>query len=142
MSGALRRIALIASAGAAICACGADTEPGAQMGPSGLPHPRAGLWRWASGAAGVRQLCFSGQVLTVLAPRPGCTALRQVMTRDGAFVVEAHCAAGPVRRIYAKAWGDFDRAFFTNVTVGDASDHAEYHYIGPCRPGQKPDDAP
>lgn len=141
--GAARRIALwLCASFAALAACGADNDPGAPVSVAALPHPKAGLWRWSSGVVGVKDLCLSGQVLSVLEPRPGCPAVRQVVTRNGAYIVEAHCPTGAVRRLYARAWGDFDRVFWTDVTVGEAADHAEYRYLGACAPGQKPDDTP
>jgi len=139
---AVRRIALMGLAISGLAACGGDSDPGRPVTLAELPHPKPGLWRWSSGAGGVRQLCLSGQVLGVLAPRPGCPVVRQVVLRDATYVVEAKCAGGTVRHISARAWGDFDRAFSTDVQLTDVADHAEYRYLGPCPAGQKPDDAP
>ena len=141
--GAGTRIALVSFACAALAACGAaSSDSGAAVATSALPHPKPGLWLWASGATGVKRLCLSGQVLGVLEARPGCPVIRQVVTREGVYIVESRCAGGAVSRIYAKAYGDYDRDFSTDVVVADVSDHAEYRYLGPCPPGQSPDDAP
>ena len=116
------------------------------MAATALPHPKAGLWQWSSQAAGQKQLCLSGQLLTPLAARPGCPILRQIRTASGAYVVEAKCQAGQVSRTWAKSAGDYGRAFSIDVIIddshGDISDHADYRYLGPCAPGQRPDDAP
>ena len=137
--GAVRGLVAIAGACLAVAACGAPMS-GDAIGEAQLPHPKAGLWRWTSQAAGVRQLCLSGRVLTVLAERPGCPVSRRVRTDDGAFAVEADCG-GQVGRLSARAQGDFDRDFVTDVAIGPARDHAEFRYVGACAPGQKPDDA-
>jgi hypothetical protein len=111
-----------------------------------LPHPKGGLWQWKSQAAGSRQLCLSGQLLAPLAARPGCPVTRRIRTFSGAYVVEARCPSGQVSRTWAKTSGDYARAFSVDVIIddshGDISDHADYRYLGPCAPGQRPDDQP
>src|SRR5690348_16047570 len=98
----LRTAILIACAAAvcdAISACGPNPvdDAGAAVDASALPHPKPGLWQWNSRMAGSRQLCLSGQLLTVFAERPGCPVVRRVKTSDGAFIVEAACSAGAVK---------------------------------------------
>ena len=135
---------MVALACASLGACGAQApaDPGTPVATSALPHPKPGLWSWTSGVTGAKRLCLSGQTLSVLDARPGCPVVRQVVMRDGSYIVEARCAGGPVSHLYARASGDFDQAFSTDVTVGDVSDHANYAYLGACPAGQKPDDQP
>jgi hypothetical protein len=142
--GVFRGFGVVALACASLGACGAQApaDPGTPVAAAALPHPKPGLWQWSSRVSGVKRLCLSGQTLSVLDTRPGCPVVRQVVTRDGSYIVEARCAGGPVNRTYARAGGDFDHAFSTEVTVGDVSDHADYAYLGPCPAGQKPDDTP
>jgi hypothetical protein len=135
--------------GAALASCGSripPAEPGTPVTAAALPHPQAGLWKWTSQAAGQKQLCLSGQLLTPLAARPGCPISRQVRTASGAYVVEAKCQAGQVSRTWAKTSGDYGHAFSVDLVIndnrGDISDHAEYRYLGPCATGQRPDDQP
>jgi len=135
--------------GAALASCGSKIppeEPGAPVAIAALPHPKAGLWRWTSQASGEKQLCLSGQLLNTLAARPGCPVSRQIRTASGAYVVEARCQTGPVGRTWAKATGDYGRAFSLDIVVndsrGDVSDHADYRYLGACAPGQRPVDLP
>jgi hypothetical protein len=142
---AAQGIAVAACVGAFLGSCGADAPrepPGAAVSVDQLPHPKPGLWRWTSRAGGTRDLCLSGQLLTVLAVRPGCPVVRQVRTTDGAFVVEAHCQDGPVKVTSVKVRGDYNTAFAADVSLGDVSDHADYLYLGACAAGQKPDDQP
>jgi hypothetical protein len=143
--------AILASAAIAgsLAGCGSRVPPeeaGSPVAATALPHPKAGLWQWNSRAGGRKQLCLSGQVLSPLAPRPGCPTSRQVRTISGAYVVETRCQSGPVSRTWAKAAGDYNRAFSLDIAVsdsrGDISDHADYRYQGPCAPGQHPDDLP
>ena len=116
------------------------------MAAAALPHPRPGLWKWSSHAGGQKQLCLSGQLLAALAARPGCPISREIRTAGGAYVVEAKCANSPVSRTWAKAAGDYNKAFTLDVAIndnrGDITDHADYRYLGPCAPGQHPDDQP
>ena len=135
--------------GAALASCGSripPAEPGTPVAAAALPHPKSGLWKWASQAGGQKQLCLSGQLLAPLAARPGCPIARQIRTASGAYVVEAKCEAGQVSRTWAKSSGDYERAFSLDIVVDDSrgniSDHAEYRYLGPCAPGQRPDDQP
>ena len=144
-----RAILAAVGLGAALASCGSripPEEPGAPVAVSALPHPKAGLWLWKSQASGEKQLCLSGRLLTSLAARPGCPVTRQIRTASGAYVVEAKCQAGQVRRTWAKAAGDYDRDFTLDVVVddsrGDVSDHSEYRYLGACAAGQHPDDQP
>lgn len=116
------------------------------MAATALPHPKPGLWRWSSHAAGQKQLCLSGQLLSALAARPGCPISRQIRTASGAYVVEAKCDNSPVSRTWAKAAGDYNKAFTLDFVIndsrGDITDHADYRYLGPCAPGQHADDQP
>ena len=144
-----RAILVAAGVGASLAACGSKIppqEPGAPVAAAALPHPKAGLWKWASQAGGQKQLCLSGQLLAPLTARPGCPISRQIRTGGGAYVVEASCQTGPVSRTWAKTRGDYDRAFSLDIVIadsrGDISDHADYRYLGPCAPGQRPDDQP
>jgi hypothetical protein len=120
-------------------------EPGRPVAEAALPRPKAGLWSWSSQAAGQKRLCLSGQILSALAARPGCPQTRRVRNAIGAYVVETRCAAGSVRRTWAKSVGDYSRAFSVDVAIDDAravvTDHQDYRYLGPCAPGQRPDDA-
>lgn len=112
------------------------------MTEAALPHPKAGLWEWDSVAAGKKQICLSGQVLTVLEARPGCPVSRRVKTADGSYVVAAECADGPVKTTWARAHGDFSSDFQVDIQLGDVSDHATARYLGPCPEGRHPDDSP
>jgi hypothetical protein len=135
--------------GAALASCGSKLPPeelGTPVAAAALPHPKAGLWKWSSHAGGVKQLCLSGELLAALADRPGCSISRQVHTAAGAYVVESKCENSPVSRTWAKTAGDYNRAFTLDVAIddarGDITDHADYRYLGPCAPGQHPDDQP
>ena len=143
--------AILAAAGVAgaLAGCGSRSppeEPGAPVTSAALPHPKAGLWQWSSHAGGQKRLCLSGQLLTPLTPRFGCPTSRQIRTISGAYVVETRCESGQVSRTWAKTTGDYNRAFSLDIAVndsrGDISDHADYRYLGPCAPGQRPDDVP
>jgi hypothetical protein len=144
-----RAIIVAAGLGAVLAACGPDIpsdEPGTPVSPAALPHPKAGLWAWISQAGGQKRICLSGQLLSVLAERPGCPLIREIRTFSGAFVVIAQCQDSPVRRTWARCDGDYTKAFSVDTRVddtrGDVSDHADYRYLGPCPPGQHPVDQP
>jgi hypothetical protein len=126
-----------------LAACGPDAPPqtpGTPVSEQALPHPTAGLWEWDSRAAGRKQLCLSGQVLSVLAERPGCPVTRRVRAADGSYVVEAACGGG--RSTWARAQGDFSSAFSADIHLGDVADHADARYLGPCPAGRRPHDQP
>lgn len=144
-----RAILVAAGLGASLASCGSKLppeEPGTPVAASALPHPKPGLWRWSSQAGGQKQLCLSGQPLVALAVRPGCAVSREIRTAGGAYVVEAKCENSPVSRTWAKAAGDYNKVFTLDVVIddsrGDITDHADYRYLGPCAPGQRPDDQP
>ena len=146
---AFRAFIVVAGFGAVLAACEPGIppdEPGTPVAPAALPHPKAGLWDWISQAGGEKRVCFSGQLLSVLAERPGCPLTREVRTASGAYVVEARCQNSPVRRTWARCAGDYAKAFSVDMRIddtrGDISDHADYRYLGPCPAGQHPDDAP
>ena len=136
---------MLATACGWLVACGPGEPaptPGTPVSEAALPHPRAGLWEWDSHAGGHRQLCLSGQVLSVLAERPGCPVTQRVKATDGAYVVQATCADGPVKSTWARAQGDFSSAFSADIRLGDVADHADARYLGPCPAGRHPDDQP
>jgi hypothetical protein len=144
-----RAIVVAAGLGAALAGCVArfpPREPGTPVSAAALPHPKPGLWSWSSQAGGAKRLCLSGQLLSALAARPDCPVTRQIRTDAGAYVVEASCRTGQVGRTWAKSSGDYARAFTVDIVIedarGDVADHANYRYLGPCAPGQHPDDAP
>jgi hypothetical protein len=138
-----------AGLGAALASCGSripPPEPGAPVSEAALPRPKAGLWSWTSQAGGEKRLCLTGQILSPFAERPGCPQTRRIRNPLGAYVVETKCAAGTVRRTWARSSGDYGRAFSVDVAIDDnhagVSDHQDYRYLGPCAAGQRPDDAP
>ena len=144
-----RAIIVVAGLGAVLAACGPGAppdEPGTAVATTALPHPKAGLWAWSSQAGGQRRICFSGQLLSALAERPGCPLKRQIRTANGAYVVEASCQNSPVRRTWARSAGDYASAFSVDIRIddtrGDITDHADYRYLGPCPAGQHPVDQP
>ncbi len=106
------------------------------------PHPRAGLWRWTSQTAGAKDVCLSGQLLSVFASRPDCPPARRWRTASGAYEVRIACQAGPAGGVYARAQGDFNSAFQIDLRLGEATDHIDARYLGPCPPGRRPDDQP
>jgi len=81
-----------------------------------------------------------------LAVRPGCAVSREIRTASGAYVVEAKCENSPVSRTWAKTAGDYGKLFTLDIVIddsrGDITDHADYRFLGPCAPGQHPDDQP
>jgi hypothetical protein len=124
---------------------------GPQLTDADMPHPKPGLWDVKSAAAGERQTCLSGPVLTVFAARPGCTQISRQRTADGGLVMDSQCSDDTgVSHTNVSATGDFQSAFSVTLAASASlksganmpsmTDHMDYRYLGDCPAGRHPDD--
>jgi hypothetical protein len=145
-------------------ASGSVSAPGgaAASGPdqvinfSDLPHPRAGLWQMVQddgdGKPSTDTTCLSGKTPTVKMPKD-CSQFTIKRTFLGAYVMDMNCASPDFTMVsHAEMTGDFQSKMSSNMTMTITTKahpaaqttkmHGEYSYVGPCAPGQTPDDEP
>jgi hypothetical protein len=120
-----------------------------------LPHPRAGLWQNTiddgDGKPATTTSCFSGKTPAMPKMPTGCSQLNIKRTFLGHIVMDMNCATPDFTMVmHSEATGDFQNSMSSDATMtmsmkGSAPHtskmHSEAHYIGPCAPGQTPDDA-
>jgi hypothetical protein len=145
-------------AGAAAPASGAAP---AQGGPdtvldfSALPHPRAGLWQTVTdtgdGQPETTTSCFSGKMPNIKMPA-SCSKVSFKRTFTGAIVSDMDCGSpGGAYHMtsHSVGTGDFQSTWASDGVLTlemrgrppqVVKTHAEAKYLGPCPPGQKPDD--
>jgi|HubBroStandDraft_6_1064221.scaffolds.fasta_scaffold1458967_1 hypothetical protein len=147
-----------AAAGGAPGAGGAPSAsgPDVQINLSDLPHPRGGLWQNTiddgDGKPAVTTSCLSGRMPTMPKMPAGCSQLSIKRTFLGHIVMDMNCATPDFTMVmHSEATGDFQNNMSSDATMTMSSKqmpakttkmHTEAHYLGPCAPGQTPDDAP
>ncbi|HVM98647.1 MAG TPA: DUF3617 family protein [Caulobacteraceae bacterium] len=144
---------------------GATAAPGAQAqgGPdtvidfSALPRPRAGLWQNViddgDGHPDTTTSCLSGKMPNIKLPK-NCSQMSFKRTFLGAIVMDMDCGApnGAYHfTAHTVATGDFQSSMVSDGTMTMQmqgrppqviKSHTEAKYLGPCAPGQKPEDEP
>jgi hypothetical protein len=139
-----------ASAGGGAAASGPDV----QLNFSDLPRPRAGLWQTVidegDGKPNSMTSCLSGKVPSMPKMPPGCSQFSVKRTFLGHIVMDMNCATPEFTMVmHSEATGDFQTSMSSDATMTMSSKqmapkttkmHSEAHYMGPCAPGQKPDD--
>jgi hypothetical protein len=136
--------------------------PGAGAGPSGgdqvvnfsdLPRPRAGLWQEVlddgDGSPDTSTTCLSGKAPTVKMPQ-GCSQFTIKHTILGAYVMDMNCATPQFSMVsHGQMQGDFQSSITSDMTMTmtvpgqparTTKMHSVFRYMGPCAPGQTPDD--
>ncbi len=120
---------------------------------SDLPHPKAGLWQETmddgDGKPSNETMCLSGKVPNVKMPK-GCSQFTLKRTFMGAIVMDMNCAEPEFTMVsHGQITGDMQSQMSSDMTMTmtmkgqparTTKMHTEAHYLGPCAPGQKPDD--
>ena len=145
-----------AAAGGAPGAAAAPTSgPDVQITLADLPHPKAGLWQNViddgDGKPDTITSCLSGKTPSMPKMPPGCSQFSIKRTFLGHLVMDMNCTTPQFSMVmHSEASGDFQTNMSSDATmtmsgksVGTRTTkmHTEAHYVGPCAPGQKPDDA-
>jgi hypothetical protein len=144
-----------ATAGAGAPAGAAPTSgPDVEINMSDLPHPKAGLWQNTiddgDGKPTNMTTCLSGKTPTMPKMPPGCSQFSIKRTFLGHIVMDMNCATPEFTMVmHSEAQGDFQNSMSSDATMTMSSKqmaprttkmHSEAHYLGPCAPGQKPED--
>ena len=122
---------------------------------SALPRPRAGLWQTVTdtgdGQPETTTSCFSGKMPNIKMPAT-CSKVSFKRTFTGAIVSDMDCGSpgGAYHMIsHSVGTGDFQSTWASDGVLTlemrgrppqVVKTHAEAKYLGPCAPGQKPDD--
>jgi hypothetical protein len=136
-------------------AAGAPTSgPDVQINFSDLPHPKAGIWQNViddgDGKPDTITSCLSGKTPTMPKMPAGCSQFTIKRTFLGHIVMDMNCTTPQFTMVmHSEATGDFQSNMSSDATMTMSSPqmpakttkiHTEAHYVGPCAPGQTPDD--
>jgi hypothetical protein len=132
---------------------GADTT----LTMADLPHPKAGLWETTITDTDLPKPstdtnCLSGQAPSMTKMPEGCADLSIKRTFTGQIVIDANCKTPQFTMVaHSVSTGDFQTHMSTDsestMTMQGqpprmSKMHIDAHWVGPCAPGQKPDDLP
>jgi Protein of unknown function (DUF3617) len=146
--------ATAAAGGAPGAAAAPNSGPDVQITLADLPRPKAGLWQNVidngEGKPDTLTSCLSGKTPTMPKMPPGCSQFSIKRTFLGHLVMDVNCATPQYSMVmHSEASGDFQTNMSSDATMTMSSKqmgthttkmHTEAHYVGPCAPGQKPDD--
>jgi hypothetical protein len=138
-----------ASAGGA-----ATSGPDVQINMSDLPHPKAGMWQNViddgDGKPATMTSCLSGKTPTMPKMPAGCSQFSMKRTFLGHIVMDMNCTTPQFTMVmHSEATGDFQSNMSSDATMTMSEPnmparttkmHTEAHYVGPCAPGETPDD--
>jgi len=133
-----------------------SSGPDTPLAYADLPHPRAGLWQTTTdngdGHPDTSTTCLSGQAPAMAKMPDGCAQPSIKRTFTGQIVIDASCKTPHFSMTgHSVSSGDFQNHVSTDsetsMTMGSqptrsSKIHIDSRWIGPCPPGQKPDDAP
>jgi hypothetical protein len=163
-AGALATIALLTAcgpkAGGASTSVGAPgagapaSGPDVAIGLTDMPRQRAGLWKNViddgDGKPDVETSCASGKISALPKMPAGCSQPRLKRTLLGAYVMDLNCATPKYTMVeHAVLTGDFQTHVSGDMTMTMSINqaptqtiktHNDATWLGPCAPGQKPDD--
>jgi hypothetical protein len=142
-----------AGGGGASTTASAGGDGGQTVDFSALPHPRGGLWQETlddgDGKPSVTTSCLSGKTPVMKVPKD-CSQFTFKKTLLGAYVMDMACTMdGGSMSAHAEMNGDFQNAMTSDMTMninitGQPARvmkmHTDLKYLGPCAPGQTPDD--
>ena len=162
---ALATLALVTACGpkggsGSTAASGAPTAGAPASGPdvqvdlANMPHQRAGLWKNViddgDGKPDTETSCLSGNAPAIPKIPTGCKQFSIKRTFLGAYVVDMSCATADYTMVmHAVATGDFQTHVSGDSTMTMSTKqmptrtiqmHTEATWLGPCPPGQQPDD--
>ncbi|HEY3950152.1 DUF3617 domain-containing protein [Phenylobacterium sp.] len=128
--------------------------PDVQVDLANMPHQRAGLWKTVlddgDGKPDVSTTCMSGETPAVPKMPATCKQFTIKRTFLGAYVMDMDCATADYSMTaHAVVTGDVQTHLTGDSTITMSINHAptqtikshtDATWIGPCAPGQKPDD--
>lgn len=128
--------------------------PDVAIDMSNMPHQRAGLWKTHSddgeGKPQDSTSCVSGKAPAVPKMPAGCSKFSIKRTFLGAYVMDMNCKTPDMSMVaHAVGTGDFQTHMIgdstmtmsgRNLPARTIKVHTEATWLGPCAPGQKPDD--
>jgi hypothetical protein len=134
----------------------AATGPDVPITMADLPRPKAGLWQSTiddgDGKPASTTSCYSGKQPDLGKMPQTCQTMTFKRTILGAIVIDMACANPDFSlTMHSVATGDFQSAMSSDATMSMTMKgqppkvskmHTEAHWVGPCPPGMKPDDAP
>jgi Protein of unknown function (DUF3617) len=143
-----------ASASGAAAAGAPASGPDVEIDPANMPHQRAGLWKTViddgDGKPDTSTDCMSGNVPAVPKMPDGCAKFTLKKTFLGAYIMDMSCTTAEYSMTaHAVVTGDVESHLTGDTTMtmtpkeGPARTmkmHSDATWIGPCPPGQKPDD--
>ncbi|HWE47401.1 MAG TPA: DUF3617 family protein [Caulobacteraceae bacterium] len=145
-----------ASGGAGSPAAGGATSgPDVEVKMSDFPRPRAGLWKIVmdsgEGKPNTFTSCHSGKQPEIPKMPKGCDQLSIKRKFLGGYVMDMACKTPEYSmNMHATVTGDFQTHAsgdsVTTMSMGGKPPqtmkmHTDETWVGPCAPGQKPDDA-
>lgn len=143
-----------ASGGAPAAAGAPASGPDVQINLADLPRQKAGLWQTViddgDGKPATMTTCASGKIPAMPKMPPGCSQFSIKKTFLGHYVMDMNCATPEFTMVmHSESQGDFQSHMSSDATMTMSSKqmapktskmHTEATYMGPCAPGQKPDD--
>jgi hypothetical protein len=145
-----------ASSGAPAIGGAPASGPDVQITMADLPRPRAGLWQNTlddgDGKPTTMTTCYSGKTPNMPKMPQGCSQLSLKRGFLGAITMDMNCATPDFNMVmHSTVTGDFQNTMSSDAVMTmsmkgspakTSKMHSEAHYVGPCAPGQTPDDAP
>jgi hypothetical protein len=128
--------------------------PDVQINLADLPRPKAGLWQNVidngDGKPDTTTSCLSGKAPAMPKMPAGCSQFSIKRTFLGHVVMDMNCTTPQFTMVmHSEATGDFQSNMSSDATMTMSTPqmaaktsklHTEAHYLGPCPPGQAPDD--
>ena len=132
------------------------TGPDVPISLADLPRQKAGIWQTTlddgDGKPATMTHCLSGKVPAMPKLPPGCSQMSIKRTILGAYVIDMSCTTPEYSMaMHSVVTGDFNSNVSSDGTMTTSTKqtapttskmHTVAHYVGPCAPGQKPDDEP
>jgi hypothetical protein len=146
-----------ATAASGTATAGAPTSgPDVQIDLANMPHERAGLWKTVldngDGKPDETTSCHSGKAPALPKMPAGCSQFSIKRTFLGAYVMDMNCATPDYTMVaHSVATGDFQTHVSGDSTMTMSGKqmgtrtlkmHTDATWVGPCPPGQTPDDSP
>jgi Protein of unknown function (DUF3617) len=142
------------AAGGAPGAAAPASGPDVQVDISNMPRQRAGLWKTVldngDGKPDTSTSCMSGKAPAVPKMPTGCNQFSLKRTFLGPYVMDMNCATPDYTMVmHAVVSGDFQTHMTGDSTMTMSMKqspprtikmHTDATWVGPCAPGQKPDD--
>ena len=146
--------------GASTAASGAPAASAPASGPdvqvdlANMPHQRPGLWKSVlddgDGKPDESTSCKSGKIPAIPKMPAGCSQFTIKRTFLGAYVMDMSCKTPDFTMVaHSVATGDFQTHMTGDSTMTMSTKqmatrtikmHTEETWLGPCAPGQTPDD--